>query len=154
MIVCGQHFMNAGGAGRSRMLPLYSFQITCIPCGRCQPARPTIHAAGHGSNVSSAGRGWPAQPAVKQVSYGNGGELFGSHGSGKNTIRDDRDFANHLDYIHFNPVKHGHSCNPSEWPYSSFQRFEKLGWYAAGWGKQLDDLQFSNIQTMANTVGE
>ena len=33
-------------------------------------------------------------------------------------IRDERDFERHVDYIHYNPVKHGHVHRASEWPYS------------------------------------
>ncbi|WP_297577089.1 transposase [uncultured Deefgea sp.] len=35
-------------------------------------------------------------------------------------IRDERDFQNHMDYIHFNPVKHGLVANVQDWPYSTF----------------------------------
>jgi putative transposase len=38
-------------------------------------------------------------------------------------IRDERDLRNHVDYIHFNPVKHGHCLQVRDWPYSSFHRF-------------------------------
>src|SRR4051812_6784057 len=40
----------------------------------------------------------------------------------EHTIRDDPDFAAHLDYIHFNPVKHGLVPRPADWPHSSFHR--------------------------------
>jgi putative transposase len=33
-------------------------------------------------------------------------------------IRNDEDYARHVDYIHINPVKHGHATHPLEWPYS------------------------------------
>lgn len=42
-------------------------------------------------------------------------------------IRDDADYEHHLNYIHYNPVKHGLVSNPTEWPYSSIHRFIKLG---------------------------
>jgi putative transposase len=51
----------------------------------------------------------------------------------EHTIRDDRDYATHMNYIHFNPVKHGLAREPSEWPYSSFQRCITAGLYPAGW---------------------
>jgi putative transposase len=51
----------------------------------------------------------------------------------EHTIRDDRDFAVHMDYIHYNPVKHGLVVCPSAWPYSSFHRLVKLGVYPADW---------------------
>ncbi|MDP2104725.1 MAG: hypothetical protein Q8J76_01930, partial [Desulfobulbaceae bacterium] len=48
-------------------------------------------------------------------------------------IRDDRDFERHIDYIHYNPVKHGYSQAPSEWEYSSFHRYVRNGIYQANW---------------------
>lgn len=52
----------------------------------------------------------------------------------EHTLRDELDFERHADYIHFNPVKHGHVKSVAEWPYSSFHRFVELGNYAADWG--------------------
>jgi putative transposase len=49
-------------------------------------------------------------------------------------IRDEEDLRRHLDYIHFNPVKHGLVADPGAWEPSSFRRFAKAGWYAPGWG--------------------
>jgi len=40
----------------------------------------------------------------------------------EHTIRDESDFARHVDYIHFNPVKHGHVTRVRDWPHSSFHR--------------------------------
>ena len=40
----------------------------------------------------------------------------------EHTIRDDRDLARHIDYVHFNPVKHGLVQRVRDWPYSSFHR--------------------------------
>jgi putative transposase len=50
----------------------------------------------------------------------------------EHTIRDDRDFAAHMDYTHFNPVKHGLVENPADWPYSSFRRCMDGGLYPDG----------------------
>jgi putative transposase len=44
----------------------------------------------------------------------------------EHTLRDEADFARHLDYIHFNPVKHGHVAEIHEWPYSSVHRIEMI----------------------------
>src|SRR5437773_1039345 len=41
----------------------------------------------------------------------------------RRTVRDDDDFAHHVDYIHFNPVKHGLVSRVRDWPYSSFHHF-------------------------------
>ena len=42
-------------------------------------------------------------------------------------MRDEADFARHVDYIHFNPVKHGHVRQVRNWPHWSFHRMVKLG---------------------------
>jgi len=52
----------------------------------------------------------------------------------EHTIRDERDFEMHLDYIHFNPVKHGYCKRASEWPYSTFHRYVATGYYPSHWG--------------------
>ena len=50
-------------------------------------------------------------------------------------IRDDADWRRHIDYIHYNPVKHGYAASPWEWPYSSLQRCAEQGWYPQKWGE-------------------
>ena len=56
-------------------------------------------------------------------------------------IRDDNDYARHLDYVHFNPVKHGHVASVAEWPYSTFHYWVKAGVYPANWGGgEMDDI--------------
>ncbi len=56
-------------------------------------------------------------------------------------LRDEESFARHVDYIHFNPVKHGLASSPLEWPYSSFRRFVDAGVYAADWGRDAVELE-------------
>jgi putative transposase len=51
----------------------------------------------------------------------------------EHTIRDARDFAAHIDYVHFNPVKHGLVQCPLDWPYSSFHRCVARGEYPPDW---------------------
>ena len=50
-------------------------------------------------------------------------------------LRDEADFSRHVDYIHFNPVKHGLVSSAMEWPYSSFRRYVETGVYSADWGR-------------------
>jgi putative transposase len=52
----------------------------------------------------------------------------------EHTIRDEQDFERHVDYIHYNPVKHGLAGAPRDWAFSSFHRWVKRGVYAAEWG--------------------
>ncbi len=49
-------------------------------------------------------------------------------------IRDDQDFNAHLDYIHYNPVKHGYVVKVADWEYSTFHRYQRDGLYPQGWG--------------------
>jgi putative transposase len=51
----------------------------------------------------------------------------------------DRDDAFHLDYIHFNPVKHGHAVRVQDWPYSSFRRWVRFGAYPVDWAGTVGD---------------
>jgi hypothetical protein len=43
------------------------------------------------------------------------------------SIRDEVDFERHVNYIHFNPVKHGLVTRVADWPYSSFHRYVAQG---------------------------
>jgi putative transposase len=56
----------------------------------------------------------------------------------EHTIADDRDFEQHLNYIHYNPVKHGHARCPHSWPHSSFARSVADGLYDPHWGCSCD----------------
>ncbi|MCG2593415.1 transposase [Ramlibacter sp. XY19] len=49
-------------------------------------------------------------------------------------IRDDDDYARHVEYIHFNPVKHGWVLRAGDWPYSSLHRFVREGKVMKDWG--------------------
>lgn len=51
----------------------------------------------------------------------------------EHTICDERDFARHVDYIHFNPVKHGMVQRVRDWPHSSFHRYVRDGILPEDW---------------------
>ena len=51
----------------------------------------------------------------------------------EHTIRDARDFAAHIDYVHFNPVRHGLTTDARDWPFSSFHRAIARGNYPPNW---------------------
>ncbi|MFV2003889.1 MAG: transposase [Gammaproteobacteria bacterium] len=56
-------------------------------------------------------------------------------------IRNQGDFNKHVDYIHYNPVKHGLCSRPVDWPYSTFHRYVKEGLYPADWAVQNVDFE-------------
>ncbi|MDZ7803396.1 REP-associated tyrosine transposase [Thiohalophilus sp.] len=50
-------------------------------------------------------------------------------------IRDEEDWRRHIDYIHYNPIRHGLVNDPVVWPFSSYQKYLEIGYYSSGWGK-------------------
>jgi len=52
----------------------------------------------------------------------------------EHTIRNEPDFTRHIDYIHYNPVKHGLVPRVRDWRHSSFHRYVKLGVLTKDWG--------------------
>ena len=56
----------------------------------------------------------------------------------EHAVRDEADFERHVDYIHFNPVKHGLVNRVRDWPYSSFHRYVRLGLLPQDWGGDLE----------------
>ena len=52
----------------------------------------------------------------------------------EHALRDEMDFTRHVEYIHYNPVKHGYVDAPAQWPYSSFHRHVRQGIYPPDWG--------------------
>jgi putative transposase len=61
----------------------------------------------------------------------------------EHAIRDDADFERHVDYIHFNPVKHGYVTRVVDWPHSSFHQFVERGELAADWGGDMREIRGS-----------
>jgi REP-associated tyrosine transposase len=57
----------------------------------------------------------------------------------EHTIRDDADFARHVDYIHYNPVKHRLAARVCDWPYSSFHRYVRRGILPQDWAGDMDE---------------
>lgn len=58
-------------------------------------------------------------------------------------LRDENDYARHIEYIHYNPVKHGYVSAPTDWPYSSIHRHIAAGFVSPDWGRseiKLEDI--------------
>jgi putative transposase len=49
-------------------------------------------------------------------------------------IRDQNDLNNHINYIHYNPVKHGLISRPCDWQFSSIREYIEDGVYTRDWG--------------------
>jgi putative transposase len=58
----------------------------------------------------------------------------------EHAIRSDDDLARHVDYIHFNPVRHGYVSQVNEWPHSSFHRYVEHGVLPLDWGGDAQNI--------------
>lgn len=58
----------------------------------------------------------------------------------EHVIRDERDMERHINYIHFNPVKHGLTTRVADWPHSSFHRYVERGDLPLDWGGDMRDI--------------
>ena len=68
----------------------------------------------------------------------------------EHAIRDQEDMNRHIDYIHYNPVKHGLAKCAHEWSFSTFPQWLKDGYYGADWcccceGRMLIKPDFSTL---------
>jgi len=63
----------------------------------------------------------------------------------EHTIQDENDLYRHLDYIHFNPIKHGYVNCAKDWEYSSFSKFVKMGYYEQNWCNFEDNYSILNM---------
>ena len=57
----------------------------------------------------------------------------------EHTIRDETDYLRHMEYLHYNPVKHGLVKSVKDWQFSTFHRYVKEGVYPEDWGGRGDE---------------
>ncbi|MCD6527709.1 MAG: transposase [Desulfuromonas sp.] len=72
-----------------------------------------------------------------RVRTAKGGQSIWQQRYWEHQLRDEQDFIRHVEYIHFNPVKHGLVASVNEWPYSSFHRYVDEGNYPSNWGADV-----------------
>ncbi|TXL18421.1 transposase [Methylococcaceae bacterium HT2] len=65
-------------------------------------------------------------------------------------IRDEFDYANHVEYIHYNPVKHGYVDHVSDGKYSSFHHWVKQGLYPANWAAADNIINLISVSIESN----
>ncbi len=66
---------------------------------------------------------------LKNSCFPPGSQHAWQRGFWEHVIRDENDWQRLMDYIHYNPVKHGWAHAPREWQWSSFHQCVKKGWY-------------------------
>ena len=75
----------------------------------------------------------------KRTNGTNSSAKLWQRGFWDHVIRDDRDYLNHINYIHYNPVKHGLVARAGDYRHSSFHHYLRLGWYDLDWGSVEPD---------------
>ena len=83
------------------------------------------------------------RPVPNPARAAKGEQALWQHRYWEHLLRDEDDYARHVDYIHFNPVKHGLAKSARDWPYSSFRRHVEAGVYSPDWGQA--DIDFQGI---------
>jgi len=72
----------------------------------------------------------------------------------EHAVRDEADLERHIDYIHYNPVKHGYVPRVRGWPHSSFHRYVARGLLPADWGGDVRDVPGAFGERSAETRGQ
>jgi putative transposase len=57
----------------------------------------------------------------------------------EHTIRDEKDYRQHMDYIYLNPLKHGWVKRVQDWPFSTFHRDVREGIYPLDWAGDMPE---------------
>ena len=66
-------------------------------------------------------RGIPSSEAISPSRARAGERGIWQRRYWERTIRNEQDYAAHVDYVHYNPVKHGYVNDPADWPYSTYR---------------------------------
>ena len=84
-------------------------------------------------------RGLDAQPR-SESKFGKREKGIWQRRYWEHAIRNEADLERHIDYTHFNPVKHGHVTRVADWPHSSFHRYVERGFLVADWGGDMKNI--------------
>ncbi len=110
------------------VLPDHLHMLWALPQGDCDyPTRLMLIKAGFSRQIE---KGEPR--SVSRQAKGERGvwqRRYWEH-----LIRDEQDYINHVNYIHYNPVKHGYVGQASTWQYSSIHRYIRAGLIERNWG--------------------
>jgi len=88
---------------------------------------------------STFSRGLPRGERISESRAAKGERGIWQRRYWEHTLRDERDLERHVDYIHYNPVKHGLVSRVQDWPHSSFHRYVRDGVYPADWAGDAAD---------------
>jgi putative transposase len=107
-----------------------------MPFGRCRPTMPISLDAGVLSRAIFS-RGLPGNPVRSSSKLAKREKGIWQRRFWEHVIRDDDDLSRHVDYVHFNPVKHGYVSRACDWAHSSFHRYVARGLLPLDWGGEV-----------------
>ncbi len=110
----------------------WCYPITYMQSGRCHLVILTIQYGGHSSKRDFHARWSRGEPANSSRGCKRERGIW-QRRYWEHEIRGDIDLTRHIEYIHFNPVKHKHVTVPVEWPYSPIHRYIRQGVLTPGW---------------------
>lgn len=110
------------------------------------PERDTDYSSRWSSIKSGFSRGLPADAQRSDSKTAKREKGIWQRRFWEHAIRDERDLTRHIDYIHFNPVKHGLVPRVCDWPHSSFHRYVANGSLPKDWG--------GDVRTIDGSFGE
>ncbi|MDC9728227.1 MAG: transposase [Methyloprofundus sp.] len=70
-------------------------------------------------------------------------QVIWQHRYWEHVLRDEKDLNRHIEYIHYNPVKHGYAASVVDWQASSFHAYVRRGVVDESWGSEV--LEFEGI---------
>jgi putative transposase len=115
------------------ILPDHLHAIWTLPDGDCDYPTRWRQIKEAFTRAYARGHLLPARDASRRA---RGEQTVWQHRYWEHLIRNDRDFGAHVEYIHFNPVRHRYVAAPRDWPHSTFGDWVARGLYDAAWGAQ------------------
>ena len=110
------------------------YWATSTRYGRCRRATTTTPRGGCLNIKTNFSRRMVRGERVRRSRMGKGERGIWQRRYWEHLIRDDTAFTRHVDYIHYNPVKHGYADAAAHWPYSSIHRYIARGIIPVEWG--------------------
>jgi putative transposase len=109
------------------ILPDHLHAVWTLPVGDCDyPTRWMLIKAGFSRRI-------PARERRNKSRMTKGERGIWQRRYWEHLIRNERDYARHMDYTHYNPVKHGYVTRVAAWPHSTFHRYVERGIYSPSW---------------------
>lgn len=92
----------------------------------------------------------PSDPDIPAARRARGEGVVWQRRFWEHVVRDESELERICEYIHYNPVKHGHAARPLDWPWSTFSRFVASGDYQPDWGRTVPTM----IDQVSSIAGE